>query len=98
MKSVFFLVGMIILAVILTVSNLLGMLTSPIHSLFNLTLLSGVVALAVMYGQQKEKERFEDGEYDYDRENPNALVSGYNVAGTVYSSYPDATPGLGWIL
>ena len=36
--------------------------------------------------------------YDYDRENPNALVSGCSVAGTVYSSYPNQTPGLGWIL
>lgn len=36
--------------------------------------------------------------YDYDRENPNALVSGCSVAGTVYSSYPNETPGLGWIL
>jgi hypothetical protein len=36
--------------------------------------------------------------YDYDRENPNALVSGESIAGTVYSSYPEDTPGLGWIL
>jgi hypothetical protein len=43
-------------------------------------------------------EPFEDGEYDYDRENPNALVTGYNVAGTVYASNPNNTPGLGWVL
>jgi hypothetical protein len=36
--------------------------------------------------------------YDYDRENPNALVSGRNIAGTVYSSNVENTPGLGWIL
>jgi len=36
--------------------------------------------------------------YDYDRENPNALVTGLNVAGTVYASYPGQTGGLGWIL
>jgi hypothetical protein len=36
--------------------------------------------------------------YDYDRENPNALISGYPIAGTVYSSDPTNTPGLGWIL
>lgn len=98
MKSTFFLIGMIIMAVILAVSNLIGMLSSPIHSLFNLVLLTGVVALSVLYGEQKEQERFENGEYDYDRENPNALVSGCSIAGTVYSSYPNATPGLGWVL
>lgn len=36
--------------------------------------------------------------YDYDRENPNALRTGYNVAGTVFASYPDNVPGLGWVL
>jgi hypothetical protein len=36
--------------------------------------------------------------YDYDSENPNALISGKNISGTVYASYPDNTPGLGWIL
>lgn len=37
-------------------------------------------------------------EYDYDRENPNALVTGKNIAGTVFASYPNSTPGLGWVL
>jgi hypothetical protein len=36
--------------------------------------------------------------YDYDSENPNALISGKQISGTVYSSYPENTPGLGWIL
>jgi hypothetical protein len=98
MKSTFFLVGMIIFAVILATSNLIGMMTSPIHSLFNLVILGAVVGLAVLYGEQRQKERFQDGDYDYDRENPNALVSGKNIAGTVYSSYPEGTPGLGWVL
>jgi hypothetical protein len=89
---------MIIVAVILAISNLIGMLTSPIHSLFNLILLAGVVGLAVLYGEQREKEKFENGDYDYDRENPNALISGQNIAGTVYASYPGQTPGLGWVL
>ena len=42
------------------------------------------------------RENFGDGEYDYDVENPNALVSGRQVAGTVYAS--NQTAGLGWIL
>ena len=98
MKSTFFLVGMIIFAVILATSNLIGMMTSPIHSLFNLVILGAVVGLAVLYGEQRQKERFQDGDYDYDSENPNALVSGKSIAGTVYSSYPEGTPGLGWVL
>lgn len=44
----------------------------------------------------KNRERYD--EYDYDRENPNALMSGRAIAGTVYASYPENTPGLGWIL
>jgi len=68
------------------------MISSPIHSLFNLVLLAGVVGLAVLYGEQREKEKFEDGNYNY------ALISGRGIAGTVYSSYPEETPGLGWVL
>ena len=36
--------------------------------------------------------------YDYDQENPNALIKGKNIAGTVYSENPENVPGLGWIL
>jgi hypothetical protein len=36
--------------------------------------------------------------YDYPRENPNALLKGKNISGTVYSDYPMSIPGLGWIL
>lgn len=35
--------------------------------------------------------------YDYDRENPNALMSGREVAGTVYADNEES-PGLGWVL
>lgn len=35
--------------------------------------------------------------YNYDQENPNALVKGRLIAGTVYADYPYQTPGLGWI-
>lgn len=50
-----------------------------------------ILFLILLFNSSEEK-------YDYDRENPNALVSGCSVAGTVYSSYPNETPGLGWIL
>lgn len=36
-------------------------------------------------------------EYDYDAENPNAIISGQVIGGTVYASSKDS-PGLGWIL
>jgi hypothetical protein len=36
--------------------------------------------------------------YDYQKENPNALVKGKNISGTVYSNNEENTPGLGWIL
>jgi hypothetical protein len=50
--------------------------------------------LAIYFFVKKKK-----GEgYDYDAENPNALVSGKSIAGTVYASYPENTGGLGWIL
>lgn len=97
MKARIFLVLMIILAAILAVSNILSIITSPIQTLINLGLLGGIITLAVMYGERKEKESY-DYEYDYDQENPNALISGKPVGGTVYASYPNATPGLGWIL
>lgn len=42
------------------------------------------------------KNNFEN--YDYNKENPNALISGKSISGTVYSSYPENSPGLGWIL
>jgi len=41
---------------------------------------------------------YSEEKYDYDRENPNALVRGQNVAGTVYASYPENVPGLPWVL
>jgi hypothetical protein len=37
-------------------------------------------------------------DYNYDQENPNALISGKNISGSVYSSYPSINPGLGWII
>jgi hypothetical protein len=50
-----------------------------------------IVCVVVLIIQPTER-------YDYDRENPNALQHGQIVAGTVYSDYPNDTPGLGWIL
>jgi hypothetical protein len=51
-----------------------------------------IVAILLVYLYRNREN------YDYDAENPNALRTGYNVAGTVYASYPGNVPGLGWIL
>jgi len=58
----------------------------------NTILLAILVLCAVMYGKKKSEA------YDYEQENPNALIQGRNVAGTVYSADPDNVPGLGWII
>ncbi len=63
---------------------------------FIVILVSFVMFLFIL---DKKREIYEDpNDYDYDRENPNALVQGVNIAGTVYASDPDNVPGLGWIL
>lgn len=84
---------MMILTALLVISNLLSIITSPVHTFFNLLLLSGIVLVAILYGEYRNKEK-----YDYDTENPNALVYGQNIAGTVYVAEPNNVPGLGWIV
>jgi len=64
------------------------------------SLITVVVLLLLILHKTREKygSDYDPNDYDYDRENPNALVQGLNVAGTVYSLEPDNVPGLGWIL
>ncbi len=57
-----------------------------------LCLLCILFLMILLYGENKNKEL-----YDYDRENPNALIQGKNIAGTVFTKYPNNVPGLGWI-
>lgn len=95
MNARIFLYIIIALCLFLTVSNLLSILTAPFRSVLNLLLVIGVIVFVMIYDHKK---KCENERYDYDEENPNALVSGTEVAGTVYASYPDQTPGLGWIL
>lgn len=86
MKSKYFLISIIIVSAILFISNLFLILLHPIHTIINIFLLILLLVLAVMYGKTKKKES-----YNY------ALIRGKNIAGTVYSSYSDNVPGLGWI-
>lgn len=88
-----FLAGIYFLSFLLLLGNALTILTSPFHSIYNIVLISGIIVMSFFYGKKANCEKY----YDYDQENPNALISGREVAGTVYASYPDILPGLGWI-
>lgn len=55
-----------------------------------------ILELGILW-RLRSKENWDYTGYDYPNENPNALVQGENIAGTVYSSTRE-TPGLGWIL
>ena len=58
-----------------------------------LLIVAGLMIIYLTYTGIKGKEP-----YDYQRENPNALICGKNIAGTVYAAYPEKAPGLGWIV
>lgn len=45
-----------------------------------------------------KREKYDPYAYNYNKENPNALIQGELVGGTVYALEPDNAPGLGWIL
>lgn len=67
---------------------------NPSKNLFlNLLVVFCLLILTIKIIIEKRSEQ-----YDYDAENPNALIQGRNIAGTVYSSNVSNTPGLGWIL
>lgn len=81
---------LIVIVFFLIFNNLLQLLKTPIYAVINLIL---IVIAIILYFDQRHSEK-----YDYNAENPNALICGKNIAGTVYSAYPDNVPGLGWIL
>lgn len=80
---------MIVVAIILATANYFR----PFDPISNCMLFTVIIVLGVLYRRKRLKET-----YDYDQENPNALITGKNIAGTVYASDPDNVPGLGWIL
>lgn len=100
MESIDFLICIIIAITILGIDNVISIhLAKPsigltIRVVLSTALLTFVVVLAFFLYRSEEKY----DEYNYDRENPNALITGKNIAGTVYASYPGNTPGLGWIV
>lgn len=92
--SKLYLIFIIIISILLLSSNIFLLLLHPIHTIYNLILICALIPLVYLYSKNKAKSE----KYNYDLENPNALITGENVAGTVYASYPENTPGLGWVL
>ena len=45
-----------------------------------------------------EEDYWDYSGYNYPQENPNAVVSGTPISGTVYVSEPKNNTGMGWIL
>lgn len=82
---------MIVAIIMLASSMLFNILSYPVHSSIQLILLIFLIYLCFDYRKKTEK-------YDYDRENPNALITGKLVGGSVFASYPENSPGLGWIM
>lgn len=78
-------------SLLVTQKNKLGLI------LYFLMLFSLVLA---SYFTRKERYDAYDSKFDYNynQENPNALVTGKNIAGTVFASYPNMSGGLGWVL
>lgn len=79
---------LIILVCISIVVNLIAVFRDVYLSIFGILL-----SLLIIWYTTKKGEK-----YDYDKENPNALIRGKNVSGTVYAAYPEISGGLGWIL
>ena len=47
--------------------------------------------------KRKQENYSPDSDYDFTNDYNSAYISGKIVGGTVYASYPSATPGLGWV-
>ena len=91
--SFIFLYGLIKLFIIIFITLFLRPLADILAALIMLVIKNNNKKKAI-----KPKEKYDPADYDYDRENPNALVTGLNISGTVFSSDPDNAPGLGWVI
>lgn len=91
MKTLFFIIIQFLFISIMILVNCFENIYTKI--ILNLFLLFLIFLVVYKYKKNKDRER-----YDYEKENPNALISGRVIGGTVYTSYPENSPGLGWIL
>jgi len=87
-------IGLLCLLLVLTIVNYSIPLT--VRIILFIIFLSCILLMLSIHN--RKPENFSEYDYNYDQENPNALVTGENIAGTVYASYPGKTGGLGWVL
>jgi hypothetical protein len=88
MKYYIFLIITTSLLIISLIINTISYKTDKAISILNI-----IISIVVFFLSFIVPEK-----YDYEKENPNALVKGKNISGTVYSDNEENTPGLGWIL
>lgn len=79
----------ITILVVINVVTLKGEKFSKISSIISLV---SLLVIFIAWILEKKIETYLDSSYR------NAYVTGRLAGGTVYASYPYATPGLGWIL
>ena len=85
LSLIIFLSGLIILLVPIFMS-------SRTKSSYNFVVGCNIISMSVLIIAWMLRENRKET-YDYN----NALVTGQLAGGTVYASYPEMTPGLGWI-
>jgi len=95
MRAKDFLILVIVLVIVLII---MPIITHPIRYVINFLLLACIIILIILYLKKKGTEKYCGHMYNYDQENPHALISGKEISGTVYSENPENVPGLGWIV
>jgi hypothetical protein len=98
MKSFHYMLLSLLLTALMIINNLLILKQYPLVSISNIILHLILSIVIVMFYNKCKTERYDPYAYNYDRENPNALISGRVIGGSVYTAYPNNAPGLGWIL
>lgn len=93
MDPKFFLTLMILTSIGLVITNFMLLFIHPVHSLTSILLIGLLITFSILYGKLKSNQC-----YNPDPSYRNAYDSGDLVAGTVYASNPNNTPGLGWVL
>lgn len=89
MKSQTYLIFLLAISFIIIANNVCVFRENRLHAVLDGVLVIALVTVAILYGRNKKHESWKE---------PNPYICGKNIAGTVYSAYPNKTPGLGWIV
>ena len=91
LSTIIFLIGILILTIpnIMLLSKKSGVDYKQLVTLNIYTVISVIIILFAWFLRETKARE----QYDYNR----ALRTGYLAGGTVFVSYPDNVPGLGWI-